>query len=294
MTGRDSGGARDRVLLQLERPSPRLPRRSLSVPSRVAVAGLVHVVIGVLLLALPSPSPPDPSSETAEGREASPTRLVFVAPPDAPRGGGGGGGGNERPGPVRQARMPGRDLVTVPAARPRSPELTAPPSQADQQLALDARPLASGQTYIAGLPDAGTAQAASDIRGSGTGSGFGEGQGSGIGSGDGPGVGAGTGGGTGGGTYRPGGAVSAPVLLTQVRPRYTEDAMHLRIQGAVTLELVVRRNGVPDAIRVVDSLDRGLDEEAIAAVRQWRFQPGRLGDVPVDVLVSVVVNFHLY
>jgi TonB family protein len=158
---------------------------------------------------------------------------------------------------------------------------------------LDARALASGTSFLAGLPDAGP-PVYSDARGSGSGNGFGEGDGSGVGSGIGSGAGPGTGGNAGGGPYRAGGAVSPPTLLTQVRPPYTDEALQARIQGPVVLELIVRENGVPDAIRVVGSLDPGgLDAEAVQAVRQWRFKPGRIDGIPVDVLVTVIVNFHL-
>ena len=183
----------------------------------------------------------------------------------------------------------------MPVRRPPDPDPTAPalPPEA-QQLLLDAKPLVSGTMFLAGLPDAGPPRS-SGARGSGSGGGFGEGEGSGIGSGSGPGAGPGTGGGAGGGVYRPGGAVSAPVLLIQVRPTYTEEALRNRIQGAVLLELIVRQNGVPDAIRVVRSLDPGgLDVEAVHAVRQWRFRPGRIDDTPVDVLVTVIVNFSVH
>ena len=98
-----------------------------------------------------------------------------------------------------------------------------------------------------------------------------------------------------GGAYRVGGAVSPPTVLTHVRPSYTEEALHTGIQGSVMLELIVRENGVPDTIRVVRSLDPGgLDVKAVEAVRQWRFRPGRIDGAPVDVLVTVMVNFHLY
>jgi len=95
--------------------------------------------------------------------------------------------------------------------------------------------------------------------------------------------------------YRSGGGVTSPTLLSQVRPSYTSDALHNRIQGSVVLELIVRRNGVPSDIRIVRSLDPGgLDEQAIAAVRQWRFNPGRLAGTPVDVLATVVLDFSIH
>jgi TonB family protein len=123
----------------------------------------------------------------------------------------------------------------------------------------------------------------------------GTGTGTGIGSGDGPGFGPGSGGGAGGGVYRPGGAVSPPSLISQVKPIYTPEALLHRVQGSVVLQLVVTREGLPSNIRVIRSLDPGgLDEQAIGAVRQWRFAPGRLGDTPVDVLVTVVLDFSIH
>jgi TonB family protein len=60
------------------------------------------------------------------------------------------------------------------------------------------------------------------------------------------------------------------------------------------LEVVVGRDGIPLAIRITRSLDPGgLDEEAVAAVREWRFTPGHVGDIPVDVLVTIQLDFHV-
>jgi len=38
----------------------------------------------------------------------------------------------------------------------------------------------------------------------------------------------------------------------------------------------------------------GLDEKAIEAIRQWKFEPGRKDGIPVAVQVDIEVNFHLY
>jgi TonB family protein len=158
-------------------------------------------------------------------------------------------------------------------------------------LLLDARPLASGHADQIGLPIGGVSHGTST--GSGSGGGVGTGAGTGIGSGHGPGLGAGSGGGSGGGVYRPGGKVTAPRLLSQTKPRYTVEALRDKIQGSVWLELVVTNEGRVDHIRVVRSLDLGLDQEAVTAVRGWRFEPGRLGETPVDVLVTVVMDFTI-
>jgi periplasmic protein TonB len=130
--------------------------------------------------------------------------------------------------------------------------------------------------------------------GPGSGGGVGTGTGTGIGPGRGPGLGEGAGGGVGDGLYRAGGAVTAPQIISQVRPAYTAEALERRIQGSVVLELVVTEKGVPSQIHVVRSLDmRGLDEEAIKAIQQWTFAPGRLAGVPVSVLVRVILDFSI-
>jgi TonB family protein len=130
--------------------------------------------------------------------------------------------------------------------------------------------------------------------GPGSGGGVGTGSGTGIGPGAGAGIGAGSGGGTGGGLYRPGGSVTAPRLIAEVKPKYTNEAVLNRIQGTVVLEVVVTRDGRTSHIRVTRSLDPGgLDQQAIAAVAEWRFEPGRLAGTPVDVAVTILLDFWI-
>ena len=217
-------------------------------------------------------------------------RMVFLQRPGP--GGGGGGGGNRQPAPPSRASNIGRDRITLPVARAKrvAPDPVDVPSE--QRVVIDAIPLMSGTTYAMGTPEAPPSLGFS--QGPGVGGGVGTGVGSGIGSGTGPGFGEGSGGGFGGGVYRPGNGVTAPTLLSQVRPNYTPEAMRRRIQGTVVLEMIVGADGVPYDLRVVRSLDEhGLDDEAIKAAQQWRFNPGHRGETPVDVLVILVIDFHM-
>jgi periplasmic protein TonB len=212
---------------------------------------------------------------------------------DPSRGGGGGGGGNRQPGPVSRARAPGPDSITLPVAKAIAP---APRPQEEatpaQFVALDAKPLASDSMFQVGLLEGPIS--VSPSLGPGSGGGVGDGTGTGIGSGRGPGVGPGSGGGTGGGVYRLGGGASAPTVLREVRPSYTGEAMRARIQGSVILEAVVQRDGTLRDIRVIRSLDPGgLDRQAVLAAEQWRFNPGRRDGQPVDVLVTIVLDFRI-
>ena len=86
---------------------------------------------------------------------------------------------------------------------------------------------------------------------------------------------------------------SAPRLLSQVKPTYTTDALAAKIQGTVWLEVVVTPEGRIGDVRVIRSLETGLDAQAIAAVRQWRFEPGRRMEAPVSVVVTVALDFRI-
>ena len=232
------------------------------------------------------------SSENTPSGKLQLPRMVFLQMPGP--GGGGGGGGNRQAARPSRAQAVGRDRVTLPVARPVVPS-SKPRDEASppQLVVLNAIPLASGTTYQAGMPEAQSSLPFS--LGPGSGGGVGEGTGTGIGPGRGPGYGPGYGGGFGGGAYRPGNGVSTPILLHQVRPNYTPEAMQHKIQGMVALEVVVGCDGIPAAIRVVRSLDPGgLDAEAVLAVQQWRFAPGHMGETAVDVLVRVELDFRIH
>ena len=275
------------------RSLPNLPghRRSAAFTS-LALHGSV---VGLLLLAVTAVHRTSLPQQRATNSAVPIEHMIFIArDPQPEAGGGGGGGGNRETGPIRRAEAVGTDRVTLRVAKPvatmeREREL---PTPAVPALLLDAEPMASGSIEQLGLPSVGAPTGTS--LGEGSGGGVGQGIGTGIGPGVGPGFGPGSGGGIGGGVYRPGGLVKPPRVISEVRPTYTNRAMVEHIEGSVLLELVVRSDGTTSNVRVVRSLDRGgLDEEAIRAARQWRFEPGRLNGIAVDVIVTLQVDFHL-
>ena len=127
----------------------------------------------------------------------------------------------------------------------------------------------------------------------GPGGGGGSGAGVGVGPGTGRGVGPGEGGGIGGGAYRPGSGIAPPGLLREVTPDYTEQARRAGLEGEVLLEIVVGPDGGVRDMQVLRRLAAGLDEQAVEAVRQWRFSPARRLGTPVAVIVEVAVEFTL-
>ncbi|HEU4889940.1 MAG TPA: energy transducer TonB, partial [Vicinamibacterales bacterium] len=280
--------------------TPRLPHQRLGA-LQLAASLALHVSLVVVAALIETTSVPDIESRRVGPTTDEPVRHVVFLAPALPRvSGGGGGGGNQQPGPIRRALGVGSDTITLRVRKgppPAAPARTAPAPAVEEvpllpSIVLDAKPLASGLFDQIGLPAGGVMSGTST--GPGTGGGVGTGSGTGIGSGRGPGLGPGSGGGTGGGIYRAGGAVSAPRLIKEVKPKYTAEALRNRIQGTVVLEAVVAGDGCASQIRVVRSLDRGgLDDEAVSAVAQWRFEPGRLAGAPVDVLVTIMVDFAI-
>ena len=84
-----------------------------------------------------------------------------------------------------------------------------------------------------------------------------------------------------------------PVAITRFPPTYPEAARAAGTQGTVQLEAFVRTDGTVGDVRVAVSVP-GLDEAAIAAVRQWTFKPGLSGGKPVDAWVGIPVRFAIH
>jgi protein TonB len=295
--------ARAQVVLHLDQLVPRtphLPDRRAGALTPFAASAALHVTVVAITVLVATSVAPGISLRRADATVEQQVRHVVFAVPDSPRiGSGGGGGGNQQPGPIRRAQGIGSDVLTL-RVRRRPPTVpvatTATPAVQDVPLLpsiqIEAKPLSSGFFEQIGLPTG--VMLSGTSTGPGSGGGVGTGIGSGVGSGRGSGLGPGSGGGVGGGVYRPGGAVSSPRLIKQVKPRYTSEAAQDMIQGSVVLEVIVSADGRPSQIRVVRSLDRGgLDEEAVSAVAQWRFEPGRLAGAPVDVLVTIMLDFWI-
>lgn len=87
--------------------------------------------------------------------------------------------------------------------------------------------------------------------------------------------------------------VTAPRVLHKVEPAYTDEARDAKIEGVVGLSVEIDAEGLAQNIQVERSLDDGLDQSAVAAVGQWRFQPGEKNGKPVRVAARIEINFRL-
>jgi TonB family protein len=83
------------------------------------------------------------------------------------------------------------------------------------------------------------------------------------------------------------------VLAREVEPSYPEAAQAAGIEGTVHLQLTVTETGAVADVSVVGGPD-ALVDAAVAAVRQYRFEPARLGNEPVAVRVDYRMTFALH
>lgn len=87
--------------------------------------------------------------------------------------------------------------------------------------------------------------------------------------------------------------VTMPRVGTTVEPQYTEEARNAKIQGTVVVGVEVNADGKAQNMRIIRSLDEGLDLNAMAAIGQWTFQPGVKDGKPVTVSAVIEVNYRL-
>jgi TonB family protein len=93
--------------------------------------------------------------------------------------------------------------------------------------------------------------------------------------------------------YAVGGDVKSPKLTHYVEPEFSSSSKEAFVDGVVKIETVVTTEGLPTNLKILSGLNSEEDKTAVEAVKQWRFRPGTKGDTPVNVKVTVEVDFHL-
>jgi TonB family protein len=91
---------------------------------------------------------------------------------------------------------------------------------------------------------------------------------------------------------RVGGEIKPPLKLVDVRPVYPADARAAGIKGVVILEARIDAEGNVETARAIKSIPE-LDQAAIDAVKQWKFEPTLMNGVPMPVIMTVTINFSL-
>ena len=87
--------------------------------------------------------------------------------------------------------------------------------------------------------------------------------------------------------------ITPPRLAEVASPEYTAEAKKNKIEGSVTVAIVVDKKGDVVDAKVVKGLGYGLDENAIIAVKEWKYKPAQKDGEPIAVKMEVPVEFYL-
>ena len=220
-----------------------------------------------------------------------PTRQLTPLSPDLLRhllgtapSSGSGSGGNRDPLPATSGHLPA--LSSIQLLKPSLPAKT------DPQLAIPPTILdPSAPAVLTAIADVGLPwmKDRSDSAGPGTGNSIGKGKGNTLGDG-GDGL---VGEGYSNGPYHAG--FSRPSCVYCPDPQYTDEARASKVQGIVTLEVLVGVDGHATEVRVTKGIGMGLEERSLQTVRGWRFNPARdAARRPVAGWITIEVVFRLY
>ena len=79
-------------------------------------------------------------------------------------------------------------------------------------------------------------------------------------------------------------------LRRMVEPVYPEAAQENGIRGTVVVEVLVDKQGVPQAVHAIRG-NPTLASAVSKAVQQWRWQPYRLNREAVEVEMTIAIDF---
>ena len=245
---------------------------------------LTHgAVITALLVTAVHPPSPNPNRPFPPGKVPgilpAPKDLLDLLRGPNPRGGTGNGSGHDLL-PPTQGNLPARSSIqflkpTLPHNQ--DPELPVPPTILDASAPRVLPPVIN-----IGIPwmqerNNSSGPSNGDTIGTGPNDSIGTTQGdqSGIGGPPGP--------------YRPG--VTLPTCVYCPDPQYTEEAREAKVQGHVTLSVLVGADGRASQIQIVQGIGMGLDDRSVQSVRLWKFTPAHDGAhraVPMWITIEII------
>jgi len=87
--------------------------------------------------------------------------------------------------------------------------------------------------------------------------------------------------------------ITPPQLIEVATPDYTPEGRKNKIEGSVTMAIVIDKKGDVIDAQLVKGLGYGLDENAIVAVKVWKYRPAERNGEPVAVKMEVTVDYYL-
>jgi periplasmic protein TonB len=255
-------------------------------PARAQGASfLSHAAIfaAVLFIVTGPPRTPRGPSYKPPGRETILAPFLRSFTGVEPSDGGGRGGANNPTPPTHGTPFPYSSLVLVKPSLPqnRESQLPVPPTFLDPNAAPVLTP----------TPDPGLPWMTPNTNSGGPGPGHTIGSVGGDNVGDrGPGP-----FGDSESTARYGPGFIAPMCAYCPIPTYTDDARHVKVQGTVTLQVLVGADGRAQDIRIIKGVGYGLDERAVETIRGWKFIPAHDSSKrTVAAWVTIEAVFRLF
>ena len=89
------------------------------------------------------------------------------------------------------------------------------------------------------------------------------------------------------------GQLTPPMKVRDVRPRYKDEWVAAKLEANVLLEARIGTDGAVSGVNVISQTNAELEDEAIAAVSQWRFTPTYLNCEPIEVMMYATVSFKV-
>ncbi|HEY1249645.1 MAG TPA: energy transducer TonB [Thermoanaerobaculia bacterium] len=89
------------------------------------------------------------------------------------------------------------------------------------------------------------------------------------------------------------GEIQRPRIVTRVEPSYPETLRGHNKSGLVLIQAIVNTDGSVGPATVVRHSDPEFDDSALAAVRQWHYEPATLRGAPVRVYLTITVSFRI-
>jgi TonB family protein len=93
--------------------------------------------------------------------------------------------------------------------------------------------------------------------------------------------------------YEPGNGLTPPKGVYMPNAEYSEKARKKKISGTVVVGMVVTADGKVRDVKVTQSLEPSLDQQAIAAVQTWKFEPATKDGKPVAVHIHAEITFRI-
>ena len=244
--------------------------QALSVAIHVAVLALI---IGPFLMnAVPTGTTKFPTNLT-------PVDLSNYVFKPAPEPGGNMGGGNRDKTPPTRGQAP--KFATLQFSAPTAHPIPNP------QLAMTPTLLSNQPVALPNIKASNWGDPLSGVLGDAS---LGEGGGNGIG----PGNGNGFGNGAGNGPFAGYGGYGSPACIYCPDAQFSDEAVKAKHQGVVVVNALITPDGRAIDIKVIKSLGLGLDENAVAAVKSWRFKPALGPDgKPAAVEQTIQLEFRL-